>query len=157
MPILCCSKFCRTGNSNSERVPAMDGSPECERYIFYGKGISLPPRFSLLEHDKAEYMLSRKRVPHSFSRLLWDYKHSPIIALTDILPTVSLSPDILVGGEPPETVGKLQQPRGKHFVIWKLRFHLNFKPLFLINTAGCIFLFCLFYRNAKWTAHGWMD
>lgn len=55
------------------------------------------------------------------------------------LPKGSLFSDILVGGEPPETVGKLQQPRGKHFVIWKLRFHLNFKPLFLINTAGCIF------------------
>lgn len=34
-------------------------------------------------------------------------------ALADILPTVSLSPDIRVGREPPETAGTVQQPHGK--------------------------------------------
>lgn len=149
MPILCCSKFCRTGNSYSESVPTMDGSPECERYIFYGKSIFLHPRFSLLEHAKAESVFAWRRVPQPLRGSHGTVSIHPWLHTLHLLTSYQQSHFLQIFGldeNPLKLQGRCNSHMAKHFMMWKLRFHLNLKPLFLINTAGCIsFIFCFIF------------
>lgn len=161
MPILCSSKYCQTDNSNPESVPITYGSPECERHIFFMERAHFYIQvFHFWNMTKQNPCLPGGECHTPLTDSCESLSVHPRLHTLQLM-AVSLSLDIQVGGEPPETVGKLQQPRGKHIMTWKLRFHLNLNPLFLFNSADCIFnsvFFPFFFVSQELQMNcTWMD